>query len=851
MKRTFTVIVCLIALTITALTNNNVLGQTVGIIPSPQQVEMRSGTYIFSGEPKVENRLVASLPITTNMDQGYTLEVTPQKVILSYTTEVGQYYANLSLQQMIDYYKSGDACSLPCMLITDYPALKYRGWMDDISRGPIPNMDFLKREISTMAQYKMNFFNLYTEHVFKLDKYPDIAPTDGLTAEEIKELEAFAAQYHIEIFGNQQCLAHAEKTLRIPFYQDMADTKANVNPGAERTYDFLKYQLETVAKAYSSPFFNIDCDETEALGNGKAKEFVSQNGSASQVYADHINKVYNILKPLGKRVMMWGDIAAKDSAITAQLPKDMLMIVWSYGAADTYVQMIEPFTKQGLEFMVAPGMSMWSTVHPSYDTYTKNIANLVRDGYQKGALGMMNTAWDDSGESLFNSAWHGMVWAAEMSWKPIESTNFEMADVERVKRLETFDSLFNRKFVQPFNQRKTLRRLEFNIPETFQSNSLYGSLLNVYPSEMTVKSFVINDALQDVLTKSLVQYDFHKIEQTDPTCPQYTAPMRFVHYVYQRQKTLFERNILRYKIYEFRMGNSQFTQQEIEKGLDVLLTDLHTTKKEYMKLWDEECRPYSRDIVEKRYDQTAQDILNVSSYVFVDSKLLENDEGAEVNLHTLFGGKEIFYSIDGRKPLVGENLYTKPFVLKQSAMVRALTINDMGEEVISEQYVLLHKALGKILRLNSEYSSYRPQYEAGGSIALADGIVGGDAYADGTWQGYWGTDINVDFDFGKKTEIHFFKTRFFQDIYDWIMAPNTVEIYTSNNGHDYTFYKALKLTRADYSATSKGIYTIQADDLAIKSRYVRVIIKNAGPLPSWHQAKGQDSYIFCDEIILN
>ena len=266
--------------------------------------------------------------------------------------------------------------------------------MDDISRGPIANMDFMKRVIVTLSEYKMNFFNLYTEHVFKLDQYPDVAPTDGLTASEIKELEQFAAQYHVELFGNQQCLAHAEKTLRIPFYQDMADTKTNWNPGKEETYDFLTYELETVAKAYQSPFFNIDCDETEALGYGKAKAYLQQSGlTAGQVYAQHVNRMYNILKPLGKRVMMWGDIAAKDPEITAQLPKDMLMLVWSYAAADSYVDMIKPFTDQHLEFMVAPGMSMWSTVYPSMETYTKNIANLVRDGYQNGALGMMGRFW--------------------------------------------------------------------------------------------------------------------------------------------------------------------------------------------------------------------------------------------------------------------------------------------------------------------------------------------------------------------------------------------------------------------------------------------------------------------------
>ena len=122
------------------------------------------------------------------------------------------------------------------------------------------------------------------------------------------------------------------------------------------------------------------------------------------------------------------------------------MIVWAYSPLDSYVSMMVPFKKQGLEFMVAPGMSMWGSVFPSYDLYTKNIANLVRDGYQHGALGMMNTAWDDSGESLVNSAWHGMCWAAEMAWKPLEQTEPKAADLERESRLNIFNPLFERRF---------------------------------------------------------------------------------------------------------------------------------------------------------------------------------------------------------------------------------------------------------------------------------------------------------------------------------------------------------------------------------------------------------------------
>lgn len=827
--------------------------QETGIIPTPQKVEIREGVCSFHIDefPEISTQIISSFPVDTNADQGYVLDVLPNKILIQATTETGLFYGRQSVNQLLRFYSSfcvdkSQPVKLPCYHIVDYPKLKYRGWMDDLSRGPIPNINFLKRVIMTLAEYKMNFFNLYTEHVFKLDKYPDIAPTDGLTAAEIKELEQFAAQYHVELFGNQQCLAHAEKTLRIPFYQDMADTKANWNPGKEETYDFLKYELETVAKAYQSPFFNIDCDETEALGYGKAGAYLKESGlSAGQVYAEHINRVYNILKPLGKRVMMWGDIAAKDSAITAQLPKDMLMVVWSYAAADSYVDMIKPFTKRHLEFMVAPGMSMWSTVYPSYETYTKNIANLVRDGYQNGALGMMNTAWDDSGESLFNSTWHGMAWAAEMSWKPISNTEPAQADVERKDRLAVFNNAFYGTFIYPADEFKLISDLEHtDIQNFFQNSSLYESIWDMYPSKISKENYEKNKEIYNLIEVNIKHYD------TPYNNQQYDASVRIAYYVCLRQQAVAYKNILRYKISRYLNNDQSFSKEEIEYDIRETLRILHQAKMEYVKLWDEECRSYSRDIVEKRFDAVAQELLNIPYQVLFHSEL--NDQGqAVVTLRTIFNDQDIYYTTDGRKPLIGENHYTGAFTLEQAAMVRAATKNAMAEEVISEQYVLIHKGMRKISKLNTEYATYRPQYAASGKMALADGMMGSESYLDGCWQGYWGQDIDVEFDFGKVTRLSHFKTHFFQDVYDWIMSPKTVEIYTSKDGQNYRLYRTLNVPNVDYNSSSTGIYTLQDDDLKLKSRYVRVVMKNGGVLPAWHQAAGQASYIFCDEIILD
>ena len=32
--------------------------------------------------------------------------------------------------------------------------------------------------------------------------------------------------------------------------------------------------------------------------------------------------------------------------------------------------------------------------------------------------------------------------------------------------------------------------------------------------------------------------------------------------------------------------------------------------------------------------------------------------------------------------------------------------------------------------------------------------------------------------------------------------------------------------------------------------YLRIVVPNPGPLPSWHPAPGQPSYLFTDEIVI-
>ena len=86
-----------------------------------------------------------------------------------------------------------------------------------------------------------------------------------------------------------------------------------------------------------------------------------------------------------------------------------------------------PFAKSGYEFFVCPGVSDWSRILPDFGVAVTNIHNFIRDGVKHGAIGMINTDWEDDGEALKAVKWHADAWAAECAWNasatPIEAFN--------------------------------------------------------------------------------------------------------------------------------------------------------------------------------------------------------------------------------------------------------------------------------------------------------------------------------------------------------------------------------------------------------------------------------------------
>jgi len=318
---------------------------------------------------------------------------------------------------------------LPGVRIQDWPSLTWRAFQDDLTRGPSSRLGYLTREIDIGAYLKLNVFTYYMESQYAFAKHPTIPPPDGaLTPGELDELVRHGAEHNVEIMGNQQSFGHMERILGRPEFAGIAETPYLLDPSTEATYSFLDDLYSEELPHLTFPFFNVCCDETYGLGSGPSKARVAREGEGA-VYVGHIVRLHDLVAgKYGKRMMMWGDIILSHPDQLERIPKDVIMLTWGYGAADSFEGQIAPFVRSGFEFFVCPGTSNWSRVLPDFTTSVRNIEQFVRDGARNGALGCIITSWDDDGLTLDPQNWYGFAWGAECAWTGSATPN---ADFER------------------------------------------------------------------------------------------------------------------------------------------------------------------------------------------------------------------------------------------------------------------------------------------------------------------------------------------------------------------------------------------------------------------------------------
>jgi hexosaminidase len=338
----------------------------------------------------------------------------------------GAFYAAMTLAQLP--VRVNGRMQLPCVTASDAPAMRWRILSDDVSRGPLPNMRYFKERIRTVAAFKMNGYSPYMEHVVVVPSDPLPAPLDGITTAQLHELWEYAARYHVTFIVQQQTFAHMHNTLRYEEYASAAETPHAflLSPASQLSLPYLDRVIRAeLAVIPHPPFFHIGSDETSALGQGQSKVLAQQMG-LSQLYAQHVRQMNDIIKPSGARLMLWDDGIENDPKIMRLIPRSAVVVNWHYGNEKTFVPYINLLRSGGFEQMIDPGDSNWNQIYPDIRTALAVENRFITEGKNANVLGLYESTWHDDGESLFEATWYPVIYAGVSAWErsPVDEARY-------------------------------------------------------------------------------------------------------------------------------------------------------------------------------------------------------------------------------------------------------------------------------------------------------------------------------------------------------------------------------------------------------------------------------------------
>lgn len=359
--------------------------------------------------------------------QGYVLQWDEAGLLVEYGGDAGLFYALVTVEQLV----SREGKNWRCFRIEDEPDFPVRGFMLDIGRNKIPKLGELYKLVDQLARLKLNHLQLYMEgYCFEMEAYKDAFPgSTPITAEELRELDAYAVERFIDLVPNQNCLGHMGEWLNKPEFRELAEhpdglplpqgitfPPTTLNPVDSRSIALVRNLFDALLPQFSSSYVNINMDEPYGLGAGQSKERCDEIG-AGRLYMEYAEQVFELVRSHGKKVLMWGDVLASHPEVMEQIPEDVTILDWNYESSVSFEGHCRVLAERQIPFYVCPGTSSWSSISGRTDNMLDNISDAAIQGLTYGAGGLIVADWGDNGHWQVPAiSYPGITYAAGVSW---------------------------------------------------------------------------------------------------------------------------------------------------------------------------------------------------------------------------------------------------------------------------------------------------------------------------------------------------------------------------------------------------------------------------------------------------
>ncbi len=356
------------------------------IIPKPQKLEVREGSLTLGAtmtfysdpefglakqfiseyllpngivlEPASEEKAFWVLKKDTLLSkEGYTLEVSAKRIIMTARDPEGAFYGMQTIRQLLPptfengNLKESKGISLPLVKIEDTPRFSYRGMHLDVGRH-FYGKEFIKKYLNYLAMLKMNYFHWHlTEDQgwrIEIKKYPELtshaayreetlighyndAPQqfDGeryggfYTQEDVKEVVAYAQKLNITIIPEIEMPGHAQAA--ISAYPELGCSGESVPVATqwgvfeevfcpkEETFTFLENVLTEVVALFPGPYIHIGGDEAPKShwkNCAHCQALIKKEGlkDEHELQSYFIKRIESFLNEKGKAIIGWDEI---------------------------------------------------------------------------------------------------------------------------------------------------------------------------------------------------------------------------------------------------------------------------------------------------------------------------------------------------------------------------------------------------------------------------------------------------------------------------------------------------------------------------------------------------------------
>jgi hypothetical protein len=372
----------------------------VVLLPQPRRITRLAGSCATRDDVRESID-----PARVVHSQGYELRVEPSNISIRAHDPAGTFYGRQTLAQLRRQFPR----ELPCLHIEDWPDFPARGVMLDISRDKVPTMATLFMLADMFAHLKINQLQLYTEHTFAYSQHAEVwKDASPMTADEIRQLDAYCRERFIELVPNQNSFGHMERWLKHERYKPLAEKPDgfmfpwnfwheggfSLNPLDPRSLELIEGLYDELLPNFTSRMFNVGCDETFDVGLGKSKAECEKRGK-ERVYLDFLLKIHRAVSERGRRCSSG---ATSSSTSRADRPAAQRRDRAELGLRQPPVREGDARVRAGGRGVLRLPRHVELDVDQRQDRRAiENLRSAAEHGLKNGATGYLNTDWGDFG----------------------------------------------------------------------------------------------------------------------------------------------------------------------------------------------------------------------------------------------------------------------------------------------------------------------------------------------------------------------------------------------------------------------------------------------------------------------